>query len=212
MDRTEESFWAQKACNYDRYKKNSIEKIVEQILKDIKPEDDVLDIACGTGLAALKVAECAKHVDAVDSETKMLSVAQQKIDSAKIQNIDLHVQNAYDLDFPDRHFDSIIILNSLHVMETPEAALKEAKRVLKPKGKLYVPTYCHAETEEVLKNYEKWSLKSGHTSYHLFTCQSLCDRVESCGFEIQENKTHYINTGMDNGIMAIGYVVATHEI
>jgi ubiquinone/menaquinone biosynthesis C-methylase UbiE len=208
LQNSKESFWAKNASKYDSSQNTSIECLIERISNNIDSSDSVLDVAAGTGKAALTLAKHAHHVDAIDSEPKMLAVAKGKMNVEKIDNISLHKQNAYELEFPNDSFDSVVILNSLHVMETPHLALKEAKRVIKAKGLLFAPTYCHAQTREVQDNYEKWSLLSGHKSYHLFTCETLCDLISSCGFSIREKEIVYIDHGGENGVMVVGYIVA----
>lgn len=211
MQNSVESYWAKNANKYDEGKKGSIEKIIDRISDLINSSSTVLDIATGTGIAAIKLANYAQHVDAIDNESNMLAVAQKKINANKINNITLHKQSAYELKFPRSFFDFVVILNSLHVMETPHIALNEVKRVLKSTGMLFAPTFCHAESKEVLSNYKEWSRKSGHKSYHLFTCETLCDLICRCGFSVQTNETLYINQGEDIGTLAIGYVVAIPE-
>lgn len=91
------------------------------------------------------------------------------------------MQEAYELAFDDHIFDAVVILNSLHVMKTPDVASAEAIRMVKPAGLLLAPTYRHTEVEENLDNYQRWATKPGHESY-LFTCNSRCALISSCGF------------------------------
>lgn len=93
-------------------------------------------------------------------------------------------------------------------METPDLALIEARRVIKSTGFLIAPTYCHAQTKENLNNYQKWSLKSGHKSHHLFTCDSLCELICNCGFEIKKRDIAVIEHEKYSNSMVLGYIVA----
>lgn len=208
MQLSKESYWAKQAAQYDSKINKDIESLLERIRNNIGPSGHVLDVASGTGHVALNLAKHVQHVDAVDIEPNMIAVTQEKVDAKKINNVSLHIQSAYELKFSDEIFDAVVILNSLHVMKTPHLALNEMKRVIKPASFLFAPTYCHAETKESLENYEKWALKSGHKSYHMFTCETLCDLISSCGFCIKEKEVMLINHGGENGVMAIGYIVA----
>jgi len=207
-----ESYWAENASQYDKNKNGSIEQILKAIASSLDSSASLLDIATGTGVAAIKLCKFAHHVDAIDSEEKMLAVAREKIKNDKIENIHLHKQNAYALEFKDSIFDTVVMLNSLHVMEKAELALKEIRRVIKPTGVLFSPTYCHAQTNETLNNYKNWSQKSGHKSYHLFTCDSLCELIEKSGFNIKQRESIFIRLGQDNMLMAIGYVVSVPTV
>jgi len=202
------SYWAKNASQYDKNKNGSVEQILETIVCSLDPSYSLLDIATGTGVAAIKLSKFAHHVDAIDNEEKMLAVAREKIKTDKIKNIRLYKQSAYELEFQNSIFDTVVILNSLHVMEKPKLVLKEIRRVIKPTGVLFSPTYCHAETDETLNNYKNWSQKSGHKSYHLFTCDSLCELIEQSGFIIKQKESIFIRLEQGNMLMAIGYVAS----
>ena len=137
----------------------------------------------------------------------MIAVLREKAVASGVDNIAFHVQSAYELDFTDGNLDAVVILNSLHVMKAPDVALGEARRVIKPAGLLVAPTYCHAETAESLDNYQRWTSKSGHKSYHLFTCDSLCALISACGFKVKEREVVDIKHDRQSQGMMLGYVV-----
>ncbi len=209
MNSSKDSYWANNASKYGKNTNKDIKSLLRRIQGDIGHANRVLDVAAGTGNVSLFLAKYVQHVDCLDIESKMIAVAREKAEKAKIENISFHVQSAYELNFPDAVFDVVVILNSLHVMDTPRSALNEARRVIKPKGLIFVPTYCHAETKRGLDNYRKWSLKSGHKSYHLFSIDILCELVSNCGFEIKKKDIIEINHGRETGVMILGYIVAS---
>ena len=203
-----DSYWAKGASEFDKHINPDIKVLIRRIANDIGHVNRVLDIAAGTGVVSLELAKYVRQVDAMDLEPEMISVAQKKAAESSVANISFHVQNAYELAFADHIFDAVVILNSLHVMRTPDVALGEAMRVIKPAGLLVAPTYCHAETAESLDNYQRWASKSGHKSYHLFTCDSLCELISSCGFEVKERGVVEIKHERQSQGMMLGYVVA----
>lgn len=206
------SYWSKNASKFDKNTNQDIRNLVNRIVNDIGHVDRALDVGAGTGVVSLELAKHVKQVDALDSELKMISMAKKKAGESNIKNISFHTQSAYELEYSNHIFDAIIILNSLHVMKTPALALLEARRVMKSKGLLIAPTYCHAETKENLNNYQKWSLKSGHKSHHLFTCESLCELISTCGFDIKTRDTTIINHERHSKSMALGYIVACPKI
>ena len=202
------SFWAKNARNFDKRSSPDRDALVERICRDVGRAERVLDVAAGTGVVSLALERQAGQVDALDLEPDMIAVLREKATASSFDNIAFHVRSAYDLDFPDGAFDAVVILNSLHVMKTPDAALREALRVLSPSGALLAPTYCHAETEDNLERYLHWASKSGHKSYHLFTCDTLCALVVDCGFAVEEREVLEIGEeGQERGLK-LGYVVA----
>ncbi|MBF0587256.1 class I SAM-dependent methyltransferase [Prosthecochloris sp. N3] len=202
------SFWAENARTFDKQSNPDIDALIKRICRDVGRVQRVLDVAAGTGNVSLAMARQAGQVDALDLEPEMIAVLREKAAASGVDNISFHVQSAYELDFPDRVFDAVVILNSLHVMKTPEAALCEARRVLRSSGVLLAPTYCHAETRDNLERYLHCASRSGHKSHHLFTCDSLCTLIDGCGFEVMKRETVEINYEEQSPGLMLGYVVA----
>lgn len=69
----------------------------------------VLDVATGTGMAAIALAQMIApqgRVQGIDISDKMLDKAQVNIDKAGLSNIDLHAMDAERLDFRSNYFDA----------------------------------------------------------------------------------------------------------
>ncbi len=206
MTLSKDSYWANNASHYDKKTGRESDIILEKIKLDIDNAHRILDIGAGTGKVSFSLACNTQHIDMLDAEPKMIDVAKEKAKTEKIKNIFFHIGSAYQLPFSNNLFDAAIILNALHVMERPENAINEARRVIKKDGLLIAPTYCHAETEESLNNYQAWSEKSKHKSFHLYSLERLCELITGCGFTIRTKELIKIDFG-EIGIMNIGYVV-----
>jgi len=143
----------------------------------------VLDVATGTGFIALEVAKNVGRVEGIDFVPEMITAARIKAHERAISNAHFSLGSAYELGFPDHSFDAVIISNSLHVMRTPEQALMESRRVLKPEGVLVVPTFCLGETEDSKRKIRKLSEK-GFEVYHFFTVDRFTQLVQKLGFRV----------------------------
>lgn len=98
----------------------------------------VLDVATGTGRLpeALMLQPAFRgHVVAIDASNKMLDVARQKLTEYGGRIDWLHA-DAQQLDFADGTFDVVASLEALEFFPSPERAVHEMIRVLKPGGLL----------------------------------------------------------------------------
>jgi SAM-dependent methyltransferase len=89
----------------------------------------VLDLACGTGVAAQAVADAGARVTGLDFSPAMLASAR-----SLHPNIEFQAGDAEALPFADTSFDAVISNFGIHHVEHPERAIAEASRVLKPGG------------------------------------------------------------------------------
>ncbi|WP_085992030.1 demethylmenaquinone methyltransferase [Oceanobacillus senegalensis] len=98
-----------------------------------------LDVCCGTGDWSISLAESvgeSGEVIGLDFSKNMLSVAEQKKQNLKMDNLDLIHGNAMDLPFDDNSFDYVTIGFGLRNVPDYMTVLKEMHRVVKPGGKV----------------------------------------------------------------------------
>jgi ubiquinone/menaquinone biosynthesis C-methylase UbiE len=97
----------------------------------------ILDIATGTGLVAIEAAKLVGaegRVAGADISTGMLEQAKRKIEAANLNNIELILAPAEDLNFPDSSFDTVLCCSALILLANIPAALRSWHRLLKPGG------------------------------------------------------------------------------
>lgn len=153
MPRKEKVVWNRFSSIYDRFIKKdeaAYQKVIQRISQVLNPEDHVLEIATGTGIIALGLACRIKCIEAIDFSPDMIVVACKKARRSSITNINFSVADAYDLPYAADSFDAVIIANTLHIMPEPEKALAEIRRILKPEGLLFAPTFIHAESRKTM--------------------------------------------------------------
>lgn len=101
----------------------------------------VLECAGGTGELSFAVATKAESVLCTDNSEQMLEVARQKAEKKGVDNIGFERRNIFHLDDPDETYDIVIAGNVLHLLDSPENAVRELYRVTKRGGKILLPTF-----------------------------------------------------------------------
>jgi demethylmenaquinone methyltransferase/2-methoxy-6-polyprenyl-1,4-benzoquinol methylase len=110
-------------------------------LAAVTPEDDVLDLACGTGdLTELLAAARPRSIVGMDFTEAMLEVARAKASRRRGAGTPAtYVQgDAMAIDLPDASVDLITIAFGIRNVTEPGVAVGECGRILRPGGRLLV--------------------------------------------------------------------------
>jgi arsenite methyltransferase len=102
----------------------------------LQPGERVLDIGSGPGLLAAEMAQevgAGGHVTGVDPSESMLAIARRRAAAAEFRAAD-----ALALPFADASFDVAVSTQVYEYVADVGAALAEARRVLKPGGRLLI--------------------------------------------------------------------------
>jgi len=113
------------------------------VFAGMKAGDRVLDVCCGTGALALHYARMGIISTGIDSDHRVIEVAEKKRKKQGLSNISFQTANALDLPFKDNFFDYASISMSLHEKEREDRAriVTEMKRVVKREGTLIFIDY-----------------------------------------------------------------------
>lgn len=117
--------------------------IAEKIKEYVTEDDIVLECACGTGLLTLPMAQKCKKLIATDYSVGMLRQTKKKV--AKYSNTKVRKVSILELPYKDGKFDVVVAANVIHLLDEPDKAISELKRVCKPNGKIILPTYINNE-------------------------------------------------------------------
>lgn len=112
---------------------------IESVVKEKRgPNQCILDVGCGGGLLTNYLAKMGHQVSGVDLSEQSLEIARQKDET---KTVEYKRASAYDLPFPNGHFDAVSAMDLLEHVEEPAQVIKEASRVLKPGGLFFFHTF-----------------------------------------------------------------------
>lgn len=102
--------------------------------------EEVVDLACGSGNAALRAAERGARVIGIDGAPRLLEVAAERAASAGL-TLDLREGDLLALPVPDGCADVLLSVFGVIFAADAVGALREVRRVLRPKGRAVVSAW-----------------------------------------------------------------------
>lgn len=129
--------FSKRASKYDDgFEGRASRKFYNLLLREIEPQAGavVLDVGCGTGTILKGLADKAEIVGyGIDIAENMLAEAKKKCPQMTFE-----LSRCDNMPFEDNTFDILISCMSYHHFDNRESFQKEAARVLKPGGVLYI--------------------------------------------------------------------------
>jgi ubiquinone/menaquinone biosynthesis C-methylase UbiE len=125
------TFWDFCAPFYDRAEHANIAYAgMLTLIRNLTPENSVVfEAAAGTGAISLALADKVSSIICTDLSERMLSVARGKAKKQGADNIAFSVRSLFDTGEPDGSFDVVIAGQVLHLVDEPEKAAAELKRI-----------------------------------------------------------------------------------
>lgn len=121
--------------SYTSYALQKQQRFVLDLIDRTKGAKRILDVGCGAGVTALKLAEKGYDVSGIDIAPNMIRWAQTQAQQRKIA-CDFRVGLAEKLPYQDQTYDVLLALGLLGNILDDQPALNEMTRVLKPGGRL----------------------------------------------------------------------------
>jgi ubiquinone/menaquinone biosynthesis C-methylase UbiE len=137
-------FWTRNAASWDHGAANNpgLVKVVERVIAEGAPAPDqhVVDLGCGSGQLALRLAPLVGSVLAVDVSPAMIDLLGENARSAGVTNVEGRAVPIEQLDLADGSVDLVVSNYVLHHLRDPDkaAAVRQAARWLRPGGRLVV--------------------------------------------------------------------------
>ena len=156
----------------------------------LRPEMDVLEIGCGTGLVTLLLQPCAHSITAVDGSAGMLDILNEKIRCGHAKNVKSRLVNLEGTERIEGRYDLVVSSMTFHHIRDIPALLGRIAPVLKPGGSL-----CIADLD---KDGGKFHDDNTGVFHGGFDRAVLRRMFEDAGFEHVRNRTAAIISKPDN--------------
>ena len=140
----QQRFWNRIAARYAaRPLKNpaAYEAMLQAVAARLTPEQRVLELGCGTGGTAIRLAPGVAEWVATDFAAGMLDIARAKPGAAAVRFVLTDAQAAFD----GGPYDIICAFNVLHLVDDLQGLLRAAHDALQPGGLLITKTWCFAD-------------------------------------------------------------------
>jgi len=154
---------------------------------NLKGNEHVLDIATGTGHAAITIADALPEglVTGIDFSESMLSRAGTKIKERGIRNVRLLLMDMQALDFPDNVFDAAVLSFSIFFVEDMEGALRHVMEKVKPGGRVLVTSFQDGtfspQVDMFFERVKKFGVEKPSTWRRLATQEECAALFEKAG-------------------------------
>jgi len=183
------SFWDRQAPGYAAQPVKDVKSYDEMLIevsKHLKSTDKVLEIGCGTGSTAVRMADQVSSWTGSDISDEMINIAKSKM---AIGDANFVVSDA-DADFIDAPFDTVTAFHILHLVPDPKNTIANLYAQLKPGGLFISKTVCPGEMGllprivlPVMKLF-----RVAPPTLHFLTTRDLQEMIRSAGFEILEQR------------------------
>lgn len=159
-------------------------------------DHEVLDAGCGGGGHALELLQRGARVIGLDRSQGMLDVAAARLG----QGVPLVRASLEDrLPFADDSFDAILASLVMHYLEDWAPSLQEFRRILRPTGRLVIPTH-HPFMDHALANGESY-----------LQTYSFTEEWQHGGHPITMRFRHHPISAMIEALLNSGFTIAAVE-
>lgn len=204
----ERDFWERAAAHYDRVTTGlfgrPLPRARELAAAGAAGAATVLEVAAGTGLMTEVLAPRVGRLVATDYAENMLARLRERVENRGLTNVEIAHRDLYALDFPPASFDVVVAGNVLHLVPDLDGALDALCRMLRPGGRLIVPTFVHRETLLAAAVSRGLALVVGQPMRRRFSAASLRQALEDRALRIERAE-------VIPGLIPLAYVEAVLE-
>jgi len=194
--------WNESAAHYDPILRN-LDLANPALLEAAEPRggERVLDVATGPGEPAMTLASRvgpSGSVLGVDLSERMVEIARSSAKARGLDRVRFEVMDAEDLGLPDASFDLAVCRFGLQIVTSPEKAVAELHRVVRPGGRVAATVWgsgerspaLHAMVGPMLEHAEPDETGYLPTPYEMGGPGELAGMLHAAGFQRARESRH----------------------
>jgi len=144
----------------------------------LTPAIDIADLGAGEGLLSQLLANRARQVWCIDNSPRMVEVGTELARKNDLANLSYKLGDIEHVPLPDRSVDLAILSQALHHAQHPEAAIREAFRILRPGGQVLVLDLNEHTFEKARELYADVWLGFSESVLHGFLTKAGFTKIE----------------------------------
>lgn len=187
-------FWDRSSKSYARSRisdQAGYERTLERTSSLLKPSDSVLELGCGTGTTALRLAGGVESYLATDISAGMIAIAAEKLAASSIAGLAFRATTAEVLASEARRFDAILGFNYLHLVRDLGGTLRSIDALLAPGGLFVSKTPCLGDMNPLIRLALPLMQAVGKAPYAgVFSAQELSGFITAAGFDVLSTECH----------------------
>ncbi|MGL4240401.1 MAG: class I SAM-dependent methyltransferase [Beijerinckiaceae bacterium] len=187
-------FWNRAARKYARAPikdQEGYERTLLHTSRLLKSSDTVVELGCGTGTTALRLAPGVGRITGSDVSIEMIEIAREKAAAQGCANAEFRVAQVEDAPGAEGATDAVLAFNLLHLVADRPSAYRRVLALLKPGGLFISKTPCLDEMNRLLRiAVPAMQLVGMAPSVSFFSGDELANELEVAGFSIFERARH----------------------
>lgn len=166
----------------------------KSITENIGSDNNVIDIACGTGALAINISGKARKVKGIDLSAEMIETARKTAASKKISNVEFNVVDASDLSlFNDHEYEVSVISMAIHQFNS-ELALKILTEMKRISSRIIIVDYNYPLPMNfsgfIARNIERFAGGDHYRNFRIYNKQGgITDFIKNAGLHSLSNCT-----------------------
>ena len=179
-----ERFFGKYAERYSKSQSHAHGEDLAALIRAVKParNEVALDVATGTGFTALALSKVAGYVTGIDMTDEMLEQARMLAAKQGTTNVRFELGDAMKINYPNSSFDVVTSRRATHHFGDVLKFLHEARRVLRPGGRLGIVDMSPPEGSEEFSNKIERLRDKSHVQ--AFTPRAWKSMVLQTGFRV----------------------------